>query len=248
LQEETVYRPKAMVEIGGKPILWHIMRYYRHFGVRRFIICLGYRGNDIRDYFLNYRNHNSDIEIDLSNGAIDLKGTPSQTTGDDWNVILAETGQDSQTGARIKKILPYIENDRFFATYGDGVADVDLAALLQQHMEHEKQATVTAVHPSSRFGELDINKGLARSFVEKPQVQEGWINGGFFVFEKSAFSNTPNQDDLVLESGVLEKLASSEQLAVYAHTGFWQCMDTVRENQLLNEVWRSGAAPWNVWK
>lgn len=244
LREETEFKPKPMVSIGGRPILWHIMKHYRHHGVRRFVLCLGYRGDVIRDYFLGYQNRYSDFSVDLATGAVELLdgGVP-----EDWQVVLAETGTDTMTGSRLKRVLKYLPGDRFFATYGDGVADVDITALLQVHMAGGRQATVTAVHPSSRFGELAIDSGRVTSFQEKPQVHEGWINGGFLVFEKTAFDGTPDDAGLVLEIGVLERLARRGQLTVHSHQGFWQCMDTYREMQLLNELWQSGTAPWRVW-
>jgi len=244
LREETEFKPKPMVSIGGRPILWHIMKHYRHFGVKRFVLCLGYRGDVIRDYFLSYQNRYSDVSVDLATGTVEML---DGGVAEDWQVVLAETGAETMTGARIKKALRYVRGDCFFATYGDGVADVDVAALLRAHNDSGRLATVTAVHPSSRFGELAIDGGRVTSFQEKPQVHEGWINGGFLVFDRRAFDNTGDDPHLVLETGVLEGLAQRGQLAVYSHQGFWQCMDTYREMQLLNEMWQSGTAPWRVW-
>lgn len=245
LREETEFKPKPMVEIGGKPILWHIMKTYRHYGCRDFVLCLGYRGDAIRDYFLNYHRRNSDFTVDMASGDVT---TLSNGNAEDWRVSLVETGADALTGLRIRRALKYIKGDSFFATYGDGVADVDIASLLQHHRRSERLATVTAVHPSSRFGELAVEGDCVKTFREKPQVTDGWINGGFFVFEREAFAGTSDKDNVALETGVLEALAHTDNLGVYRHPGFWQCMDTYREMQLLNEMWTSGRAPWQVWR
>jgi glucose-1-phosphate cytidylyltransferase len=244
LREETEFKPKPMVEIGGRPILWHIMKHYHHFGVRNFVLCLGYRGDVIRDYFLDYQVRNSDVAIDLRTGGVEML---SNGATEDWRVILADTGEKTMTGSRIRKALRYVRGNSFFATYGDGVSDVDLSALLAHHRRSARPATVTAVHPSSRYGELSINGGLVRSFREKPQVNEGWINGGFMVFERAAFDGLPPRDDLVLETDVLEAQAKTGELAVYQHGGFWQSMDTYREMCLLNDMWASGHAAWRIW-
>lgn len=246
LREETEFKPKPMVEIGGKPILWHIMKHYHAFGSGSFVLCLGYKGDAIRDYFLNYRSCNSDFAVDIASGSVE---TLSNGFDENWRVVLAETGRDTLTGSRIRRALRYVKGDTFFATYGDGVSDVDLAALLAHHRRSGRLATVTAVHPSSRYGELAIEGGVVRTFREKPQVTQGWINGGFLVFEKAAFDRVPtHRDDVSLEQGVLEALAAEGQLAVYQHPGFWQCMDTYREMQMLNEIWAGGAAPWKTWR
>jgi glucose-1-phosphate cytidylyltransferase len=243
LREETEFKPKPMVEIGGRPILWHIMNHYRHFGAQRFVLCLGYRGDVIRDYFLHYRLRNRDFAVDLDSGGVEVL---SNGGGEDWRVVLAETGHDTLTGSRLRQALTYVRGDTFVATYGDGVSDVDLDRLLAHHRACGKLATVTAVHPSSRYGELAIENGHVRSFLEKPQVTEGWINGGFMVFEREAFERVSPRDNVSLEVAVLESLAREKQLAVYRHPGFWQCMDTYREMQLLNEMWESGRAPWRL--
>jgi len=246
LREETELRPKPMVEIGGVPILVHIMRIYRHFGVRRFIVCLGYKGNFIRDYFINYRLHNADLEVDLSTNAVRVLGDVAPL---DWSVTLVETGAESQTGSRIRRALKHVRGQTFFATYGDGVANVDVAGLLETHMKSGKLGTVTAVHPPSRFGEIDIAGGEVRTFREKPQIDEGWINGGFMVLDKRAVESIPlDETRNSLEVDVLPQLAHSGQLAVHRHGGFWQCMDTFRDMTLLNEMWAAGKAPWKVWK
>lgn len=246
LREETTVRPKPMVRIGRHPILWHIMKCYREYGVRDFVLCLGYLGDVIREYFHEYRNRSHDSEVDLATGAV--RDLEAQEHHVDWRVILAETGEKSLTGTRIATALRYIRGDRFLATYGDGVADVDIAALIAHHQKLGKLATVTAVHPSSRFGELAIEGDVIQAFQEKPQVTEGWINGGFFVFEKAAFDHFDEAgDDASLEAGLLEKLAAMGELAVYRHPGFWQCMDTYREMEFLNELWKRGDAPWKNW-
>jgi len=245
LREETEFKPKPMVEIGGRPILWHIMKTYRHFGCRDFVLCLGYRGDVIRDYFLHYHRRNSDFTVDMASGNVT---TLSNGPAEDWRVSLIETGADALTGLRIKRALEYVKGESFFATYGDGVADVDVAGLLAHHRKMGRLATVTAVHPSSRFGELAVEGDCVKTFREKPQVTDGWINGGYFVFEREAFAGTGENDNISLEEGVLEVLAHREDLGVYRHPGFWQCMDTYREMQLLNEMWASGRAPWHLWR
>lgn len=244
LREETEFKPKPMVEVGGRPILWHIMKHYHSYGVRNFILCLGYKGDAIRDYFINYRRRNSDFAVDFARGSIEEL---SNGFDEDWRVVLAETGDDALTGTRIRRALKYVRGDRFMATYGDGVCDVNVTQLVNHHQEQNRLATVTAVHPSSRYGEMAIDNGMVRTFVEKPQTTDGWINGGFFVFEKSAFDSVNEAENPSLEQGVLEHLACDNQLAVYQHPGFWQCMDTYREMQLLNEMWEKGRAPWKSW-
>lgn len=244
LREETEFKPKPMVEVGGKPILWHIMKHYHAFGVRNFILCLGYKGDAIRDYFINYRQRNSDFAVDFATNSVEEL---SNGFDEDWRVVLAETGDDALTGTRIRHALKYVRGNRFMATYGDGVCDVDIPTLVRHHQDSGRKATVTAVHPSSRYGELAIRDGVVRTFREKPQVADGWINGGFFVFERAAFDGVGDKDNPSLEQGVLEHLAGDNQLAVYQHPGFWQCMDTFREMQLLNEMWDRGNAPWKTW-
>lgn len=244
LREETEYRPKPMVEIGGRPILWHIMKIYASHGFIEFVICLGYKGDIIRDYFLNYETHNRDFTVTLGSG---LSGIHNEHRECGWRVTLAETGEKTLTGGRIKRIAPYLKDGTFMATYGDGVADIDFNRLLECHRRHGKLATVTAVRPSSRYGELLIEDGAVTIFREKPQVHEGWINGGFFVFEPSVL-DWIGGDDESLEQGLLSRLADRGQLGVYRHGGFWQCMDTHREMQVLNDMWRAGKAPWYVWE
>lgn len=249
LREETEVKPKPMVTISGRPILWHIMKIYAHYGHGDFVLCLGYKGNVIRDYFYHYEIQNRDFTITLGSRDIQTHGEHSET---DWKVTLADTGEKTNTGGRIKRIGRYLGSGPFMATYGDGVADIDMDALLAFHQQHDKLATVTAVHPSSRFGELTIENGMVTIFREKPQVQEGWINGGFFVFERQVLdliSDDPAVNEREsLEAGLLVRLAERNQLAVYQHPGFWQCMDTYREMQKLNDLWDSGRAPWAVWE
>jgi glucose-1-phosphate cytidylyltransferase len=246
LREETEFRPKPMVEIGGRPILWHILKHYRHFDVRRFVLCLGYKGDVIREYFANYHHRARDFSVNLNDGAITTLPTPN-IDALDATVVLAETGAESLTGRRLLKALRHIQGDTFLATYGDAVADVDIHALIATHTECGKMATVTAVHPSSRFGELALDGRTITSFAEKPQVTDGWINGGYFILQKRAFDLLNIDENVPLETGLFEKLAQMGQLAVHRHQGFWQCMDTFREMQLLNEMWQSEKAPWKLW-
>lgn len=240
LREETEFRPKPMVEIGSRPILWHIMKSYSRYGYADFIICLGYKGDVIRDYFLNYRFRNSDFTITLGTNDIRIHNNHEEHG---WRVTLAETGLHTMTGGRLKRVAKYIDGERFMATYGDGVANVNIRALVECHLRSGKLATVTAVRPSSRFGELSVEEGLVTSFEEKPQVENSWINGGFFVFEKKVLSLIEGDEDR-LETHLLKKLAELRQLAVYQHRGFWQCMDTLREMELLNKLWATGRPPW----
>jgi glucose-1-phosphate cytidylyltransferase len=241
LREETEYKPKPMVEIGGRPILWHIMHLYYAAGVRDFVLCLGYRGDRIREYFLHYRHRHADIAVELREDRVEVLGADAS---EDWRVILADTGAETQTGGRIKRALRHVRGSTFFATYGDGLADIDLQALLAFHERNGRAATLTAVRPSSRYGEIAIDEGVVSTFREKPQVNQGWINGGFFVFEKSAFDHVSMEPSLTLEAHVIPELVKRRGLAAYRHHGFWQCMDTFREMQLLNELWASGDAPW----
>jgi glucose-1-phosphate cytidylyltransferase len=241
LREETEFKPKPMVEIGGKPILWHIMQRYAKYGVRRFILALGYKGEVIRDYFLRYRYRNADVVVSLRWNDVQVI---SDEPAEDWEVVLADTGHNTMTGGRVRRALKHVKGERFFVTYGDGVADIDIAALLKCHMESKRLATVTAVHPSSRYGEINIEQGSVSDFMEKPQVNGGWINGGFLCFEKSAIANVSSDPALVLESDVLPDLAKRQQLTAYHHDGFWQCMDTYREMLMLNGLFAQGKAPW----
>jgi glucose-1-phosphate cytidylyltransferase len=247
LREETEYRPKPMVQIGNRPILWHIMKIYSHYRFYDFVICLGYKGNMIKDYFLNYEIMNSDFTIKLGNRR-DITTHNNNHNESQWKVTLADTGEKAQTGSRIKRISQYLDNDSFFLTYGDGVANIDIKKLLDFHKKHGKIGTVTGVHPSSRFGELNIIDNKVVKFHEKPQVNEGLINGGFFAFNKKFLEYLSSDEDCILEKEPLENLVSDGQLMVYPHSGFWQCVDTYRELEALNELWNSPNPPWKVWK
>ena len=242
LSEETVLRPKPMVEIGGKPILWHIMKIYSHYGFKDFIICLGYKGHIIKEYFANYFLRMSDVTINLQTNEIQVH----KNTSEDWKVTLVDTGLYTMTGGRIKRVAEHIKGT-FMLTYGDGVADINLYKLLEFHKSHGKIGTVTAVRPTGRFGALYMEDKLVKRFTEKPQEGEGWINGGFFVFERE-FLKYIEGDDSVLEQEPLENLAKDGHLMAYKHYGFWQCMDTLREKNYLEELWQTGKAPWKVWK
>jgi glucose-1-phosphate cytidylyltransferase len=244
LREETEFRPKPMVTIGGRPILWHIMKTYAHWGHRQFVICLGYRGDVIRDYFVNYEVRHRDVTVTLGSRDLQVHGEHGEAG---WSVTLAETGEATQTGGRLGRVARYLDGERFMVTYGDGVADIDLGRLQDFHRGHGKLATLTAVRPSSRFGEVTIDNGLVRAFHEKPQVQGAWINGGFFIFERAVLGLIES-DDESLEQSLLVKLTRMQQLAVYQHDGFWQCMDTPREMDLLNGLWRQDKAAWAVWR
>ena len=244
LREETEFRPKPMVPVGGKPILWHIMKTFAHHGHQEFIVCAGYRGDHIRQYFHDFEAMNSDFTVHI--GKQVEKSTHGDIEESGWVVTIAETGADTMTGGRILRIRDYVGNETFMCTYGDGLADVDIAKLLAFHKAHGKIATMTAVHPISRFGVLDLDvDGSVKSFVEKPKI-EGWINAGYFVFEPGIFEYL--EKDSILEKEPLSKLASEGQLVAFKHDGFFQPMDTIREMILLNEMWDSNHAPWKVWK
>lgn len=244
LREETEFKPKPLVKIGDRPILWHIMKHYAFYGHNDFVLCLGYKGERIRDYFINYSRNELDILLTLGSRQIEV--LEERHDEDDWRLWMIDTGLESMTGGRLKRAGKYIPDQTFLATYGDGVANVDVDKLVQFHKSQGKLATVTAVRPSSRFGELSIDGNEVKTFAEKPQVHAGWINGGFFVFEREILEMLGG-DHEPLETGLLEKLAQKGELAVYLHEGFWQCMDTYREMELLNEMWESGNAPWKVW-
>lgn len=246
LREETEFRPKPMVNIGDRPILWHIMKRYAAYGVRRFILCLGYKGDVIRDYFLNYRHRHADFSVRLASGDIIFD---RRTELEDWEVVLAETGEHTLTGSRIARVMHHVLGESFFVTYGDGVADVDMDALLAYHQKSGKVATLTSVLPPSRFGEISTRGGAVEFFTEKPQVASGSINGGFMVFEKAGLAqcladNAAIHPNLSLEGQVLSQLAAGGQLAAYDHPGFWQCMDTFREMELLTTLYHKGSPPW----
>jgi len=240
LAEYTEVIPKPMVPIGGKPILWHIMQTFSKFGHKDFYVALGYKAEVIRNYFLNYRLLNADITVSLASGNL----TPHFVDAPDWNVTLFHTGYESMTGGRVKRLKPFIGNAPFLLTYGDGVADIDLRALLAFHYSHGRMITVSAVRPSARFGELELNGGQVISFKEKPQLHKGWINGGFFVVEPDFF-DLIDGDTTLLEREPLEQAAKMGELMAYRHEGFWHCMDTKRDHELLESIWAKGA-PWAV--
>ena len=239
LSEYTESIPKPMVTVGGKPILWHIMNTYAKFDHKDFYIALGYKAEIIKEYFLNYRALNSDFTVNLSNGSI----VEHQQDAVDWKVSLVDTGLNSMTGGRIKRMQNFIGNEPFLLTYGDGVADIDIDSLVKFHKSHGKMVTVSAVHPGARFGELDIDSSVVTSFKEKPQVTQGWINGGYFVIEPEFF-NLIEGDSTILEKEPLEKVAQMGELMSYQHDGFWQCMDTKRDRDSLEDLWKAGSAPW----
>ncbi len=243
LAEETEIKPKPMVEIGGRPILWHIMKHYAHFGFMEFFIALGFKGEVIKRYFMDYYSLNGSMTIDLSTGKVAMHRKECEN----WNVHLMETGQDTLTGGRVKRLEPWLKDNTFMVTYGDGLSDIDLQELLKFHRSHGRIATVTAVRPPARFGGLIFEGDLVVNFTEKPQAGEGWINGGFLVFEPAIF-NYLEEDHSSLEANALERLAADRQLAAFRHDQFWQCMDTLRDKRLLEEFWQTGQAPWKVWK
>ena len=239
LPEYTEVQPKPMVPIGGKPILWHIMRSYAHFGHKDFYVALGYKAEVIKEYFLHYRTLNADFTVDLGTGVV----TPHQLNEVDWRVTLVDTGQDSMTGGRVKRIKPYIGNETCLLTYGDGLSDVDLNQLITFHKSHGKMVTVTAVHPGARFGELEMKGEQVTSFQEKPQTGQGWINGGYFVIEPEFF-DLIQEDQTILEREPLERASQMGELMAFRHKGFWQCMDTKRDRDSLEVMWQQGSALW----
>ncbi len=243
LGRETETKPKPMVEVGNKPILWHIMKHYAYYGFKDFILCLGYKGEIIKDYFLGYASLNYDFTVSLKNGTICFHNKEDI----DWNITLVDTGPTTMTGARVKRIEKYINDDLFMLTYGDGIGDINIRELLKFHQSHRKTGTITGVHPSSRFGELVIKENQVVEFTEKPQLKEGLINGGFFVFNRRFFKYLKEEENCYLERKPLEKLATEGELIVYPHDGFWQCVDTYRELEILNNLWRSSKPPWKVW-
>jgi glucose-1-phosphate cytidylyltransferase len=245
LREETEFRPKPMVEVGGRPILWHIMKIYAQHGVRDFILCLGYKGHMIKDYFLNYEAMNNDFTITLEhNREIEYHGSHEERG---FKVTLADTGAETMTGGRVKRIQRYVGDDTFMVAYGDGLADIDITRLLEFHRAHGKLATVTSVRPIMRFGMLDLQgDGLVKRFAEKPR-SESWINVGFFVFDRRFFDYLDGDDSCVMEREPLEQLAAEHQMVAYRHEGFFFAMDTYREYEALNRMWDSGQAPWKVW-
>ncbi|MGK2956809.1 MAG: glucose-1-phosphate cytidylyltransferase [Acidimicrobiales bacterium] len=244
LREETEFRPKPMVEVGGKPILWHIMKSFAHFGLREFVVCIGYRGEVIKDYFWNYEARTNDFTVHLgSEHRVEYHDRHDES---DWRVTVADTGAETMTGGRVKRIQRYVEGERIIVTYGDGLADVDIDALLRFHASHGRLATVTTIRPLSRFGVMDLEpNGTVLQFREKPITDE-YVNAGFFVFESQVFDYL--DEECILEQAPLEALAREGQLVAYRHDGFWQPMDTYREYTMLNELWNSGNAPWKVWE
>lgn len=244
LREETEVKPKPMVEIGERPILWHIMKTYAHYGYKQFILCLGYKGEVIKQYFYNYEVLNNDFTAKLGSGQVQVHSNNHETG---WQVTLADTGLNAKTGARVKRVEKYVDSDTFMLTYGDGITDLDIGSLLEFHRAHGRVGTVTGVVPQSRYGELLIQGGSVVAFREKPALSESFINGGYFVFNREFFNYLKDDDECVLEREPLERLSADGQLMVYSHRGFWQCMDTPRDLQLLQEIWERGNPPWKVW-
>ena len=243
ISEETDVKPKPMVLVGGKPILWHIMKTYSYYGFNEFVILLGYKGYYIKEYFSNYFLHQSDITIDLQENTMQVHNNTSEP----WKVTLLETGLDTMTGGRILRARHYLEDKPFLLTYGDGVADVDIPKSIEQHNKNKKIVTLTAIQPEARFGNIEFDDKLTvNSFVEKPPTEAGWVNGGFFVCEPDVF-NYIDGDDCFFEKEPLQKLAKKGELGVFKHKGFWQCMDTLRDNQKLNKLWNDGNAKWKLW-
>ncbi len=242
LSEETTIRPKPMVEIGDRPILWHIMKIYASNGFNDFLIACGYKGEIIKEYFHNYFIHNSDFVLDMRDGSRQV----INTDGEDWRIGIIDTGLDTQTGGRILRLKEWTEGKTFMVTYGDGVGDINIRELFDFHASHKKLASVTAVRPPSRFGALKLEKNIVVEFSEKPQTGEGWINGGFFVFEPEVLDYFDG-DDTILERTPLEQLAKDGQLMAFRHNGFWQPMDTMRDKELLESLWATGKAPWRMW-
>lgn len=242
LAEETEVKPKPMVEIGGRPILWHIMMIYANYGFKDFVIALGYKGEVIKKYMVDYRSLCGNITVNLGNGGCKYH----EGDGIDWTVELIETGLNAQTGGRIKRLAPYVNNETFMLTWGDGVADIDLGKLLEFHRSHGKLATLTAVRPPARYGHMELNGDVVEEFSEKSQAKEGWINGAFFVLEPGVFDYIDG-DETQWEKEPLENLAKDGQLRAYKHNSFWQCMDTLREKYILQKYWDSGKAPWKIW-
>lgn len=243
LAEETEVKPKPMIEIGGRPILWHIMKNYAYYGFKEFLIALGYKSEFIKRYFLDYYSLNGSMTIDLSSGNVEMQNKDCE----EWILHLMDTGMQTNTGGRVKRLEPLLRDETFMATYGDGVCDVNIQDLLRFHRSHGLIATVTAVRPPARFGGLIFDGDLVADFTEKPQIGEGWINGGFLVFEPAIFNYLEGDQDS-LEAHALEQLAKDHQLAAYKHDGFWQCMDTMRDKRLLEGLWNGGQAPWKLWK
>ena len=246
LREETEFRPKPMVKIGVKPILWHIMKIYAHFGYNEFVLCLGYQGNIIKEYFLNYMVHNSDLTVKLGkNQQIKMH---NMSTEEDWTITIVDTGEDHQKGARIKKIEPYIDSDTFMVTYGDGIGDINIKDLISFHNSKNKIATMTGVNPPSVFGQINAEGSKIIEFNEKPHIADTFINGGFIVFNRKIFDYLTEDKTCDLEHGALEQLAREEELMVFRHKGDWACMDTYRDSINLNQLWDNNQAFWKIWR
>lgn len=243
ISEESHLKPKPMIEVGGKPIIWHIMKIYSHYGINDFVICLGYKGYVIKEYFANYFLHMSDVTFDMRENQMHIH----QRHAEPWKVTLVDTGENSGTGGRLRRVRDYVNNETFCFTYGDGVADIDLGRLLSFHREHGRLATVTAVQPPGRYGALDLDGAAVTGFQEKPQGDGGWINGGFFVLEPGVFDYIES-DIISWEIEPMRALAAEGQMSSYQHNGFWQPMDTLRDRNLLEERWRSGNAEWQLWR
>lgn len=243
LSEETKLRPKPMVEIGGRPILWHIMKIYSNYGFNDFVVGLGYKADYIKRYFIDYAQHSGNLTISIKNGVSEI----TQREQDEWTIRLEETGLNTMTGGRVKSLKPWVGNEPFMLTYGDGVSDIDIDRLLAFHREKGKLATITAVRPPARYGGLSMNDGIVENFTEKPITGEGWINGGFMVLEPKVIDFIKDSKTS-LESDVLEQLAGMGELAAYCHDGFWQCMDNLRDLKYLESLWVDGKAPWKSWK
>ena len=243
ISEETHLKPKPMIEIGGKPILWHIMKLYSAHGINEFIICCGYKGYIIKEYFANYFLHMSDVTFDMMENKMQVH----QRNAEPWKVTLIDTGENTLTGGRLRRVADYVKDDDAFCfTYGDGISDIDISALINLHRKHKKLATITAVQPPGRYGSIDIQNDLVNNFIEKPKGDGGWINGGFFVLSPKCI-NYIDSDQSSWEGNPLKKLAKEAQLGAFIHKGFWQPMDTLRDKNLLEELWDSGHAPWKKW-
>lgn len=243
LSEQTDRTPKPMVEIGGRPILWHIMKHYAHYGFDEFVVALGYRGEVIKDYFLNYRTLQSNLVVNLQDGTVEVKGSRPER----WVVHLLDTGEDTPTGGRVRRMMQYAEGESIMLTYGDGVTNLDLRKLLAFHEQHGRAATVTATRPPARFGGLRFEGERVVEFTEKPLIGEAWINGGFFVLEPQVLDYIED-DETIFERAPLERLALEGELMAYKHDDFWQCMDTLRDVRRLEDLWETGSPPWKVWK
>jgi glucose-1-phosphate cytidylyltransferase len=242
ISEESHLKPKPMIEIGGMPILLHIMKIYSHYGINDFIICLGYKGYVIKEYFSNYFLHKSDVTFCMRENKMEIH----QKYAEPWNITLVDTGENTMTGGRLRRVAPYIGDETFCFTYGDGVSDVDISRLITHHRLSDRQATVTAIQPPGRFGALHIEDGTVHHFQEKPAGDGAWINGGFFVLEPNVFEYL-DDDNTIWEQQPLQQLAAKQQLSAYQHTGFWQAMDTLRDKTFLEELWSTGKAPWKTW-